>query len=131
MYMYIYYYYYVRIVFVDLDEKLVLNGQFTGMVTYMYTDFAGRDIRTCTCTCTIVIQRLYFVGLNFRDFHKFDDICENISSKILTLSTIACFYSVFKKLFQRKCQKQQFVEIKDPQNISAILYNYNVHVLYK
>ena len=54
------------------------------------------------------VKHLYFAGLNFRNFCEFEATCENISTKILTLHTIACFYS---KFFQQNCQKQQFAKI--------------------
>ena len=63
---------------------------------------------------------------NFSDFREFDAIHENISTKILTLHTIACFYSVFTNYFFYKIVKKNpaIRENLDLQNniISAIQY---------
>ena len=66
--------------------------------------------------CIVYVYAIYcialiFHGLNFHDFCEFDAIRENISTKILTLCAIACFYSVFVNFFQQNCQKQQFPKI--------------------
>ena len=42
----------------------------------------------------------YISQVSICDFHEFDAICENISTKILTLHTFACFYSVFRKFLK-------------------------------
>ena len=71
-------------------------------------NFTGKIFPNLQCD---TVKHLYFVGVNFCDFCEFDAIRENISMKILTLHTIACFYIIFMKFFQQNCQKQQFAKI--------------------
>ena len=73
---------------------------------YMYIYMCNTYIHVHVYRIARIFHRTKFLKFSSIQCHS-----ENISTKILTLRTIACFYSVFAKFFQRICQKQQLAKI--------------------
>ena len=85
--------YLLSIITLGFEDLQNLNTTQTIPCCYVGLNTLYHNVQVYTVQC------LYFMGLNFRDFCEFNAIHENISTKILTLRTIACFYSVFTNLF--------------------------------